>query len=393
MYLRIVRRLSVGDIVAATVSRDRPSVPKACGSSTSPPRYPRRVIVEEPPRGSFAYLEQPGLFAIPAVDQLRLFIERRLPAPPLTHLSGLVIEEASEGATTWSMPASGWWQTAAGIFPGGALAFVADAALAGAVFSTLPVGTALLSSDLSMNFLQPAGPGSERLVARGTIIEVSRRQGLSEARVEDANGRLLAHATSRCMLQPLPFDPPEPPEAFPPVEPPAFGTPDPYLRPVEGEVVPQPVWDRSHGLDLVQLWQKGELATSPSCSLLGMRFVDVAEGTVTIAAQASLWFCTGFGTFYGGVLSALADAAINTAVTTTLDPGTSFGTLDLKVNFLRPVTPDGRGLVCRASVEQRGRTIAVSTARIDDADGKRVAMASGSAIISEGRPWPSPGSD
>jgi acyl-coenzyme A thioesterase PaaI-like protein len=60
------------------------------------------------------------------------------------------------------------------------------------------------------------------------------------------------------------------------------------------------------------------------------------------------------------------------------------------VNFLRPVIPDGRDLVVRASVEQRGRTIAVSTARIDDADGKRVAMASGSAIISEGRPWPSP---
>jgi uncharacterized protein (TIGR00369 family) len=351
------------------------------------------VIVEEPPRGSFAYLEQPGLFAIPAVDQLRLFIERRLPAPPLTHLSGLVVEEASEGATTWSMPASPWWRTAAGIFAGGALAFVADAALAGAVFSTLPVGTALLSSDLSMNLLEPAGPGSGRLVARGTIIDIRRRQGLSEARIEDANGRLLAHATSRCVLQPLRFEPPELPDAFPHVEPPTFETPDPYLRPVEGEVVPQPVWDRSSGLDLVQLWQKGELAASPNCSLLGIRFVDVAEGMVTIAAPASLWFCTGFGTFYGGVLSALVDAAINTAVTTTLDPGTSFGTLDLKVNFLRPVTPDGRDLVVRASVEQRGRTIAVSTARVDDADGKRVAMASGSAIISEGRPWPSPGSD
>jgi uncharacterized protein (TIGR00369 family) len=101
-----------------------------------------------------------------------------------------------------------------------------------------------------------------------------------------------------------------------------------------------------------------------------------------------MWFCTGFGTFYGGSLSALADSAINVAVTTTISPGTSFATLDLKMNFLRPVTPDGRELVARATVEQRGRTIAVSTARIDDADGKRVAMATGSAMISEGRPWP-----
>jgi len=52
--------------------------------------------------------------------------------------------------------------------------------------------------------------------------------------------------------------------------------------------------------------------------------------------------------------------------------------------------PDGRDLFGRANVEQRGRTIAVSTARIEDADGRLVAMASGSSMISEGRPWPTP---
>ncbi|MGH2679763.1 MAG: PaaI family thioesterase [Actinomycetota bacterium] len=53
------------------------------------------------------------------------------------------------------------------------------------------------------------------------------------------------------------------------------------------------------------------------------------------------------------------------------------------------MTPDGRDLVARAAVEQRGRTIAVTTCRVDDADGKRVAMASGSAMISPDRPWSS----
>jgi uncharacterized protein (TIGR00369 family) len=348
------------------------------------------VIVDEPVRGSFAYLEQPGLFATPPVEQLRMFIDRRLPAPPLTHLSGLVVEEVSEGASTWSIPASPWWQTAAGVFAGGTLGFVADAALAGAVFTTLPPGTQLLSSDLSMNFLQPAGPSSERLVAKGTVIDVGCRQGLSEARVEDAAGRLLAHATSRCVLQPLPFEPPEPPDVPAPVAPPSYETPDPYLRPVDGEVVPQAVWDETNGLDLATLWQKGERTASPNCLLLGLRFVEVAERSVTLAMPASLWFCTGFGMFYGGVLTALADSAINTAVTTTLPPATSFGTLDLKVNFLRPVTPDGRDLFARATVEQRGRTIAVSTARIEDGDCRLVAMASGSSMISESRPWPTP---
>jgi uncharacterized protein (TIGR00369 family) len=321
------------------------------------------------------------------VEQLRLFIERRLPAPPLTHLSGLVVEEAEVGTSTWSIPASPWWRTAAGVFGGGTLAFVADAALAGAVFTTLPPATALLSSDLSMNFLGPAFPSSERLVARGTVIHVGKRQGLSEARIEDARGRLLAHATSRCVLQPLPFDPPEAPDAFPPIEPPDVGTPDPHLRPPEGEVVPQAAWDELGGLDLAQLWHKGERPPAPVCAFLGLRSHEVSEGLASFTMPASRWFCTGFGTFYGGAVTAFADATINTAVMTTLPAGTSFGTLDLKVNFLRPVTPDGRELVARATVEQRGRTIAVTTCRIDDADGKRVAMASGSAMIAPDRPW------
>ena len=206
--------------------------------------------------------------------------------------------------------------------------------------------------------------------------------------MEDARGTLLAHATSRCVLQPLPFEPPEPPEELPAVEAAPQETPDPYLRPVEGDVVSQLLWGELTGLDLVQLWQKGERAPSPSCVLLGLRFSDAADARVTLSMPASPWFCTGFGTFYGGALSALADASINAAVTTTLPPDSSFATLDLKMNFLRPVTPDGRELVARSTVEQRGRTIAVSTARIDDANGRRVAMATGSAMISEGVPWP-----
>ncbi|MGI8616911.1 MAG: PaaI family thioesterase [Actinomycetota bacterium] len=144
-----------------------------------------------------------------------------------------------------------------------------------------------------------------------------------------------------------PVRPPDPPEELRAVHPKPFDTPDPYLRPAEGEIVPQAVWDETSGLDLAQLWHKGERPPAPNCSLLGLRFVDVA------------------------------DTAINSAVTTTLPPGTSFGMLDLKVNFLRPIVPDAREFVARASVEQRGRTIAVTTCRVDDADGKRVAMATG----------------
>src|SRR5262249_2541048 len=157
---------------------------------------------------------------------------------------------------------------------------------------------------LSMNFLASAHPSSERLIARGTIIDVGRRQGLSEARLQDARGTLLAHATSRCVLQPMPFDPPPAPEDFPAVEPLSPDGPDPYLRTDDGEVTPEEEWDRLSGLDLVHLGAKGDRPNPPNCSLLGLRFVEASERHATLAMPASLWFCTGFGTFYGGALTA-----------------------------------------------------------------------------------------
>jgi uncharacterized protein (TIGR00369 family) len=74
-------------------------------------------------------------------------------------------------------------------------------------------------------------------------------------------------------------------------------------------------------------------------------------------------------------------------VHTTVDAGTSYATLDLKVNFLRPVVPDGRQLEARASVVHRGRSIAVATVEILTADGKTAALATSSTMILPGRPW------
>ena len=144
---------------------------------------------------------------------------RKLPAPPLTHLSGLVVEEAARRHLHLVDPRE----------PRGGRRPPACSREGRSASSRTPPSparssprcrraSALLSSDLSINFLEPASPTSERLIARGTGDPRGRRQGLSEARVEDARGTLLAHATSRCVLQPLPFEPPEPPEEFPPVE-------------------------------------------------------------------------------------------------------------------------------------------------------------------------------
>ncbi|HZD78717.1 MAG TPA: PaaI family thioesterase [Actinomycetota bacterium] len=345
------------------------------------------MITDEPVRGSYAYVEKPGLFGLSGLDQLRLFTEGRAPGPPIHHLAGLVVVDAREGASTWSMPASPWWRSATGLFPGGALAFVADAALGGAIYTVQPARTSVVTSELSLDFVRPATPSSRTLSATGRVVHVGRRQALSEARIEDAAGALLAHATSRCLVQPVPFDPPELPASWStlPVADPA--DPDPYQRPPQGEVLPQAEWDRAGGLELMQRWVAGELRLPPICHLLGWRPLEVDQGAAAWTMPASEWFCTGYATFYGGAVGLLADGAIGTAITTTIPAGAAFGTLDLKVNFLRPVTADGRDLVARGTVVHRGRRIVVATATVEDADGKRLAMATGSAMILPARPW------
>jgi acyl-CoA thioesterase len=323
------------------------------------------IVPDEPLRGRYAYLDFPGLLSLPGLEQFRPFMRRQVHLAPLFHLTGLEYTEVGVGTATSVMPTTPWWQSGAGVFTGGVTAFVADAALGGAIHTTLPPKRFVATSQLSMDFVRAAYVHSERLIARSRLIQVGRAQGLSEATIEDGQGRLLAHATSRCVLLSIPFDPPEPPESFPPVEP--MEGQDPYVRPVEGEVLDRQIWTSRSGLDIMRGWLKGDLPDPPMGCLTGCRLIEVEKGWVVNSMPASEWFCTGARGFYGGAIALQADLAMNGALTTLLPAGTAYGTLDLKVNYLRPVDPDGRDLI--------------------GTDGRWVAVASSSAMILPGRSW------
>jgi acyl-coenzyme A thioesterase PaaI-like protein len=64
--------------------------------------------------------------------------------------------------------------------------------------------------------------------------------------------------------------------------------------------------------------------------------------------------------------------------------------LDLKVNFLRPVAPDGATLTANAEVTHRGRSIAVVACEVLNDDAKKVAVATETILILPGRPWERP---
>ena len=342
------------------------------------------AIWREPPRGGYP---DPQVLGLSGIEQMRTYFRGQAAKPPIHHLTGMQPTEVGHGTATFTMPATGWLLSPPGYVQLGALAILADGPLGSAVQSALPPLTVYTTAELSMNYLRPVTAESGTLVCRGRLILAGRSLGLSECVVEDGRGRLVAHGTSRCVVfPPMGPAPPEPPQ-LPPAEDQSYEAPDPYLRPVAGTPLPQDVWDRMSGLDIMRALIIGDLPAPPITHLTGLRATEAGEGSSTFVLPASEWLCSPLGKVEGGFIALLADTVMACAVQSTVPPRTSYAPLDLKVNFLRPVKPDGRDLTGRGTLVHRGRTMAVAHAELTDADGKRVAVATGTAVILPNRPW------
>lgn len=339
-------------------------------------------VWEEPVRGSFG---DPYALSLPGIERMRVSTRGQGPKPPIHHLTGLTPVEAGFGSSTFRMPITPWLQTTVpGVMVGGVIAFLADGPLGTAIMTMLPPLAYMTTSDISLSFLQPATIESGMLVGRARLIHGGRSVALSEVTIEDGLGRHLAHGTSRGFLLTVPSAPSEPMEMEPQ---PVFATPDPYLRPVAGAPFSQQDWDRLSGLEVLRLCIEDRKYAPPIYHLTGMHPTAAEEGTSTFAMPASPWLASPQPVLYGGAIAMLADAALSCAVMTINPPGSSFAPLDLKVNYLRPVLPDGGLMTARATLVHRGRTMAVATAELTNEDGKRIALASSSVMLLPGRPW------
>jgi len=98
---------------------------------------------------------------------------------------------------------------------------------------------------------------------------------------------------------------------------------------------------------------------------------------------ASPWFSNGGPAIYGGLLAWAAEFTMGAAVYSTLSAGDVFATLDMHIRFTRPALINSGPLTLHGSVNHRGRLLRVSSCNVDNAEGKRVAMATSSALVVE----------
>ena len=123
---------------------------------------------------------------------------------------------------------------------------------------------------------------------------------------------------------------------------------------------------------------RGEAPPPPVAELLGIRLVSVDDGECVFEMEARPEHANPMGTVQGGVICALADAAMGLAYASLLDEGESFTTLELKANYLRAVT-DGT-LVATGRVVHAGRTIGLTTCDVVDGDGRKIAHATSTCM-------------
>jgi uncharacterized protein (TIGR00369 family) len=336
---------------------------------------------QEPVRGD---VMPPAVFSLSGMDQILAWKKGYVPMPPLAHLTGIEMGDVGDGTATFTMPASPWFLPPQGAISIGMLTVLADPPLGCAIQTKLPPALPYITAELSLTAVRPVAGTGGLLSAHGRVVHPGRRMALSEVVIEDDAGRLVAHGTSRCMvLQELRHLAPA--EELPLLLPPDTAG-DPWLRPAMGEVLPQALWDAHDGLEILQMIVAEKVPRAPISYLTGLRAAEAAPGTATFVLPNHGWLGSPSGNVEGGFIAMLADAALQSAIQTTAPAGCAVASLDLKVNFLRPVSPDGKDLVGIGTVVHKGRSLVIANAELVNAEGKRVALATGSALLLPGHP-------
>lgn len=121
---------------------------------------------------------------------------------------------------------------------------------------------------------------------------------------------------------------------------------------------------------------------APVGELIGFTVSEAGDGRAVVTLQSGPQHYNPMRTVHGGVLCDIADTAMGVAFASTLTAGESFTTIELKINYLRPVR---EGLLrAEGRVVQRGRTVGYAECEITDENGKLVAKSNSTCMVLRG---------
>src|SRR5271154_2326118 len=125
--------------------------------------------------------------------------------------------------------------------------------------------------------------------------------------------------------------------------------------------------------EMMQKIISGEVPPPPVGRLIGFRLVSAGDGAAMFEMDADERHWNPMGTLHGGVLCDIADAAMGVAYATMLGEGESFTTVELKINYLRPVWK--AHLRACGHIVKKGRKVGLVECDVTDEKGNLVARA------------------
>jgi uncharacterized protein (TIGR00369 family) len=138
------------------------------------------------------------------LEMLRAMATGELAPPPVMQTIGIDGFEVAEGRVVVLLTPREFHYNPLGSVHGGVLSILLDTAAGCTVHSMLPAGQGYTTLDLNVKFLRPVTVASGPLRCEGAVLSRARRSALAEARLTDGAGRLVAHATSSCLIFDVP---------------------------------------------------------------------------------------------------------------------------------------------------------------------------------------------
>jgi len=138
--------------------------------------------------------------SMPGIDFVRAIFAGKLPAPPIMQTVEPFDSTAEPGVVVFhSIPGFRHYNPIGSVH-GGYAATLLDSAMGLAVHTMLPAGTGYTTLEFKVSFIKGMTEDTGPVRTEGRTLNVGRRAATAEARITDTKGRLLAHATTTCLI-------------------------------------------------------------------------------------------------------------------------------------------------------------------------------------------------
>lgn len=135
------------------------------------------------------------------------------------------------------------------------------------------------------------------------------------------------------------------------------------------------------GMTLFKEMLAGRLPAPPITRAMGIELVEASEGRAVFAYSPTFEHYNPLGSVHGGVAATLLDSAMGCCIHTTLEAGTGYTTLEIKINYVRPMTDKTGPVRAEGKVINLGSRVATSEGRLVDAAGKLLAHGTTTCLI------------